>query len=134
MARALPVPAPLGPALVGFAAGLLFGFCARRCLALLFHGALDCSLLRQFNCSERGVSDGANLGTFGTGTGPSGLAFDGTNIWIANSNSNNVTKLRATDGANLGTFGTGANPLAVAFDGSSIYTANLNGGDRKSVV
>ena len=43
---------------------------------------------------------------------PTGLAFDGANIWVANTNSNNVTKLRASDGANLGTFPAGAQSLA----------------------
>jgi DNA-binding beta-propeller fold protein YncE len=52
------------------------------------------------------------------------VAFDGSSIWVANWNSNNVTKLRASDGAALGTFAVGANPLGVAFDGSSIWVAN----------
>src|SRR6267142_2425567 len=31
------------------------------------------------------------------GTKPEGIAFDGVNIWVANKNSNDVTKLRASD-------------------------------------
>ena len=31
-----------------------------------------------------------------------GMAFDGANIWVANSVGGTVTKLRASDGANLG--------------------------------
>ncbi len=40
-------------------------------------------------------SDGAILGTYQVGMSPQGLAFDGANIWVANVNSANVTKLGA---------------------------------------
>src|SRR5260370_25651300 len=36
------------------------------------------------------------VGTFNVGKFPLGVAFDGTNIWMANSHSNNVTELRAS--------------------------------------
>ena len=36
---------------------------------------------------------------FSVGQQPAGAAFDGTDMWIANSQSGNVTKLRAGDGA-----------------------------------
>jgi DNA-binding beta-propeller fold protein YncE len=52
------------------------------------------------------------------------VAFDGANIWVANSTTTNVTKLRASDGANLGTFPVGNYPSAVAFDGANIWLAN----------
>jgi len=52
------------------------------------------------------------------------VAFDGTNIWVANSGSNSVTKLLASTGATLGTFGVGSVPVAVAFDGANIWVAN----------
>jgi DNA-binding beta-propeller fold protein YncE len=38
------------------------------------------------------ASDGANLGTFPVGSGPSAIAFDGANMWVANANSNTVSK------------------------------------------
>ncbi len=38
------------------------------------------------------ASDGANLGTFPVGTRPLGVAFDGANIWVANSGSSTVSK------------------------------------------
>ena len=57
---------------------------------------------------------------------PRGVAFDGTNIWVANSGSNNVTKLRASDGAVQGTFAVGGQPFSVAFDGTNIWVASLN--------
>src|SRR5215467_12863536 len=34
------------------------------------------------------ASDGALLGTFAVGENPVGVAFDGTSVWVANSNSN----------------------------------------------
>jgi DNA-binding beta-propeller fold protein YncE len=54
------------------------------------------------------------------------VAFDGANIWVANSSSNTVTKLRASDGACVGTctFAVGASPFGVAFDGANIWVAN----------
>jgi DNA-binding beta-propeller fold protein YncE len=61
------------------------------------------------NCADNTVtrlqaSDGVNLGTFGVGSRPWGIAFDGADIWVTNEGSNNVTKLRASDGTNLGAF------------------------------
>ena len=75
------------------------------------------------------ASDGANLGTFPVGSVPEYLAFDGSNIWVANVNSTTVTKLRASDGTFLGTFVTGATAhgvAGVAFDGTNIWVANQN--------
>jgi len=52
------------------------------------------------------------------------VAFDGKNIWVANENSNNVMKVKATDGAVLGTFNVGTNPVGVVFDGTNVWVAN----------
>jgi len=49
------------------------------------------------------------------------VAFDGVNIWVTNSSSNTVSKLRGSDGVTLGTFSVGSNPLGVAFDGANIW-------------
>jgi hypothetical protein len=82
------------------------------------------------------ASDGANLGSFdigNTGTNPSqGIAFDGTNIWAANTGTNSapqhtVTKL-SPSGQILGTFTVGSAPEAMAFDGFSIWVSNNNSG------
>lgn len=64
--------------------------------------------------------------TFAVGDGPRAVAFDGANIWVSNSLSNNVTKLRANDGDVLGTFPVGSNPVGLAFDGANIWVANDN--------
>ncbi len=61
--------------------------------------------------------------TFGVGNGPSGVAFDGTNMWVANSGSDTVTELSPA-GATLGTFSVGGNPDAIAFDGTNMWVAN----------
>jgi hypothetical protein len=39
------------------------------------------------------ASDGGLLGNFPVGITPIGVAFDGANIWVANFNSKNVSKL-----------------------------------------
>jgi len=70
---------------------------------------------------------GTILGTFAVGSVPIGVAFDGANIWVANSGSNTVTKLRTSSGANLGSFAVGSTPYAVAFDGANVWVANENG-------
>jgi len=70
------------------------------------------------------ASDGAVLGNFKVGKAPGGVAFDGTNIWVTNEDSNNVMKLRASDGAVLDTFTVGALPLQVTFDGKNIWVTN----------
>jgi outer membrane lipoprotein-sorting protein len=62
--------------------------------------------------------------TFPVGNSPSGMAFDGANIWVADTGSNTVTKLRASDGTNLGAFLVGASPYGVAFDGANIWVTS----------
>ncbi|MFN8513519.1 MAG: YncE family protein [Chloroflexia bacterium] len=65
------------------------------------------------------------------GRQPVALAFDGTNIWIANKDGGSVTKLRASDGFNLGTINVGTNPGGLAFDGANIW---VSVGGTNSVV
>src|SRR5579859_3601912 len=56
---------------------------------------------------------------FPVGNIPIGIAFDGANIWTANSSDGTVTKLQANDGTVLGTFPSGgAEPYGVTFDGA----------------
>jgi len=73
--------------------------------------------------------------TFAVGTSPLAVEYDGANIWVANNNINNVTKLRASDGACAGvigpptpacTFAVGTGPVGVAFDGANIWVTNVN--------
>jgi len=62
------------------------------------------------------------LGTFAVGTNPTGICSDGTNIWVANSGSNNVTELHG--GSVLATIAVGSSPFGVAFDGANIWVTN----------
>jgi sugar lactone lactonase YvrE len=62
--------------------------------------------------------------TFPVGNSPSGVAFDGANIWVTTSGTFTVTKLRASDGANLGSFPVGSGSNQVAFDGANIWVTN----------
>src|SRR5574337_1001960 len=64
-----------------------------------------------------------NRSTFPVGTYPCGIAFDGTNIWVANTNSNSVTRLRTSDGTVLGTYAIGLDPRGVVYDGANIWVA-----------
>ncbi|MBN1150403.1 T9SS type A sorting domain-containing protein [candidate division WOR-3 bacterium] len=66
---------------------------------------------------------------------PRGLAFDGTNLWCANSGDGNSTngakiyKLNPTTGAILGTYTTpGASPYGLAFDGSYLWHSDFSSG------
>ena len=62
------------------------------------------------------------------GQNPFGVCFDGANIWVTNSGSNTVSKLRAGDGANVDTFPVGNDPIAGAFDGVNIWVVNHGDG------
>jgi DNA-binding beta-propeller fold protein YncE len=64
------------------------------------------------------------LGTFTVGEAPTSIAFDGTNIWVSNFRSSNVTKVRAFDGTIVGTFAAGPHPGGVIFDGAHIWVTN----------
>jgi DNA-binding beta-propeller fold protein YncE len=66
-----------------------------------------------------------DLGDFPVGSLPNGIAFDGANVWVANSGDNTVSKLRVNDGKMLGTFSVGSFPVnGVAFDGANIWVTN----------
>jgi len=66
--------------------------------------------------------------TFMVGFYPYGVAFDGANIWVTNSGSVSVTKLRASDGTVLGTYNVGLNPRGAVFDGANIWVVNYDSG------
>jgi YVTN family beta-propeller protein len=60
-----------------------------------------------------------------TGTSPAGVAFDGTNIWVTNLGSDDVTKINPTTGATISTTNVGSQPNEVAFDGTNIWITNF---------
>ena len=55
---------------------------------------------------------------------PVAVVSDGTDLWVANSAGNTVTKLRAGDGVTVETLAIGKGPRAVAFDGIRIRVGN----------
>jgi YVTN family beta-propeller protein len=61
--------------------------------------------------------------TFGTGSNPGGLSFDGTNLWVALYGSNAVEKINVTTGSEA-LYSVGVQPRGVAFDGTYIWVTN----------
>jgi hypothetical protein len=76
------------------------------------------ALMRWYPANRSGI-------TFTTGSGPSGIVFDGSSMWIANGSGDTVTRLRPGDGQVLDTFPTPANPGWMAFDGANIWIAHF---------
>ena len=77
--------------------------------------------------------DPARPATVTVGTGPRGVAFDGSALWITNSGSNNVSKINPTTNTVIATVTVGTGPVAVAFDGTNIWVAN-NGSNNVSKI
>ena len=75
------------------------------------------ALLRWWEANETGIS-------YGVGSIPLGICFDGENIWVANNGSANVTKVRVSDGTVLGTYSVGASPRGICFDGANVWVTN----------
>jgi DNA-binding beta-propeller fold protein YncE len=78
---------------------------------------MQIALLRWYECIQ--TDD-----TYPVGSHPFALAFDGANIWVANSLDDTVTKVRASDGSLVGTYPVGRWPNALAFDGANIWVVN----------
>jgi hypothetical protein len=76
---------------------------------------------------------GATLGTFPVGQGPIVIAFDGTNIWVANKFSDSLTKLSLT-GTTLGTYAVGPSPEGIAFDGCHMWVTSYPGSNAVTVL
>ena len=69
------------------------------------------------------VPRAASVLTFSVGKRPTGMVFDGTNIWVANVLGNSVTKLSASRGAVVGTYPIDT-PTYMSFDGTNIWVAS----------
>ena len=67
--------------------------------------------------------------TFSVGSKPEAVCFDGANVWVANSGSDNVTKLKASDGSFVDNYSVGSRPEGVCFDGAHIWVANSGDGN-----
>ena len=73
------------------------------------------------------ASDGVVLGVYSVGfsdSGPVDVLFDGTSIWVANSNSGSLEKLEPRDGTVLGRVKVGFSPSVLAFDGTKVWVTN----------
>src|SRR5689334_14705865 len=67
-----------------------------------------------------------SIQSFPVGSAPNDVVFDGASIWVVNTGSDSVTKLRASDGALQGTFMVGSNPFYATFDGANIWVGNFD--------
>jgi DNA-binding beta-propeller fold protein YncE len=69
-------------------------------------------------------SVGGRFATYRAGKHPTGIAFDGSYMWVTNYASNTLAKYQVSDGKLLGTFATGSGPTGVAFDGANMWVVN----------
>ena len=67
------------------------------------------------------------------GTSPSGTAFDGSSVWVANELSGTVSRIDAATATVTATITVGTNPAGVLFDGTSIWVSN-NGASSVSRI
>jgi sugar lactone lactonase YvrE len=76
------------------------------------------------NVIKARASDGMVVGTFAVGQYPLGIAFDGTNMWIACAADNSLNEV-STDGVLLRRVKIPAEPGDVAFDGTHIWVTGF---------
>ena len=63
---------------------------------------------------------------------PTGVAFDGTNVWVANDGANTVSKLNRVTGAVVGSpVPVGASPVELGFDGTFLWVIDAGGSVTK---
>lgn len=74
---------------------------------------------RWFHTNSRGFDYGTS------GVAPREIAFDGSNIWVVNGNSNSVSKLRPLDGLILAVFPTAPFPTDALFDGNFVNVVSV---------
>lgn len=91
----------------------------RRLINLLF-----ASLCVLFALSGIAEAAAPLIQTVKVGDHPTGLAFDGENVWVVNSHDDTVTKVRAKDGVVLGTFPVPDSPGLATFDGENIWVTH----------
>jgi YVTN family beta-propeller protein len=72
------------------------------------------------------ASDGTLLATINVNGFPSGIVFDGNNMWVSDINNSRVIKY-ASNGAELGSVIVPGNPQGLSFDGTAIWVANAAG-------
>jgi YVTN family beta-propeller protein len=78
--------------------------------------------------------EATSVGDIAVGDAPSGIAFDGQNLWVTQAGSRTLTKLRPSDATVLGTFDLGANATAgnsITFDGFNLWVSTQDSFVRK---
>ena len=80
------------------------------------------------------ASDGLILGTFKVGGIPSGVAFDGANVWVASGGRDMLPSCGLRTAPTWERSMWAPRPTGVAFDGANIWVTNLTGGDRQQAV
>ena len=75
------------------------------------------ALLRWEDCNKVSA-------TVAVGLKPGYIVFDGTNIWVTNTNSNTVSKIDPIANNVIATVAVGSSPNGIVFDGTNIWVAN----------
>jgi hypothetical protein len=102
-----------GPVSVSYLAGTVW--------AVGFNNNMVSNL--KYNSTNNTCSGGGIL--VSTGSNPWGLAYDGTNIWVTNYGSNDITVFKATSGAYVTTYSSqGTGPKGITYDGAYMWVVN----------
>ena len=84
------------------------------------YNPLQVALLKWYPANRTGLN-------VTVGTQPSGVAFDGTHIWVSNQGGGSVSEIGDTAGASvINTVTVGGSPGGMAFDGSHISVAQVH--------
>jgi hypothetical protein len=78
--------------------------------------------------------DATLAGDVTVGDAPSGIAFDGQNLWVIQTGSRTLTKLRPSDATVLATFDLGAGATegnSITFDGLNLWVSTQDSHVRK---
>lgn len=67
---------------------------------------------------------GVVLRSVPVGLGPFAISFNGSQVWVANENSNSVSVINAANGAVAATYDTGVAPVGIECDGEHMWISN----------
>jgi DNA-binding beta-propeller fold protein YncE len=92
--------------------------------SISFIALLLCTLL-VFSTVPVFAAKPGTLESYTIGNKPQAVCFDGTYIWVANGDSDNITKIQASNGKVRGTYDSGDRPFGLCYDGSNVWVINL---------
>ena len=95
---------------------------AQACLAPLTARQTNTCQVPFPTCAAMAPSTCGPIARFDVGMTPTGIAFDGMSIWVANHGDLTVSK-QSANSATFTLYPVGFNPAAIAFDGASIWVA-----------